>query len=59
MGNKLEILQLLENGSITAEEAERLLDTAEHEGVGSLPSGDARTDGCHTECGRGCPVRRG
>lgn len=31
MGNKLEILQLLENGSITAEEAERLLDTAEHE----------------------------
>ena len=31
MGNKLEILQLLENGSITAEEAERLLDTAEYE----------------------------
>ena len=31
MGYKLEILQLLENGSITAEEAERLLDTAEHE----------------------------
>lgn len=59
MGNKLEILQLLENGSITAEEAERLLDTRRARGVGSLPSGDARTDGCHTECGRGCPVRRG